>query len=62
MAVAALRFVEGRGSGEDNSFGSRSAPRWLVILVVALTTSVAAAYETYLVGHSGAEAVWSGLG
>ena len=44
--------------------GSRSAPRWLVVLVVvvALTTSVAAAYETYLVGHSGAESIWSGVG
>lgn len=69
-AVAALRWTEARGEakrdandGNTPNVSARRAPRWMVIgvAVLALTTSAAAGYQTYLVGHSGAESVWSGL-
>jgi predicted membrane protein DUF2231 len=68
--VAALRWVEARGEAQRSleegvtaSAPARRAPRWMtvVVAVVALVTSAAAGYQTYLVGHSGAASVWSGI-
>lgn len=69
-AVAALRWMEARGEakrgandGSTYNISTQRVPRWMAIgvAVLALTTSAAAGYQTYLVGHSGAESVWSGL-
>ena len=69
-SVAVLRWVEARseakGGGEGGAgsgASARRAPLWMTVgvAVVALVTSVAAGYETYLVGHSGAASVWSGI-
>lgn len=69
-SVAALRWVEARSEAKGGGAGgagggtsARRAPLWMavVVAVVALVTSAAAGYETYLVGHSGAASVWSGV-
>jgi hypothetical protein len=65
VGVAVLQWIEGGRAEPEGSYAPRRrAPRWLVIVVavVALVTSTAATYQMVRVGHSGAVAVWSGVG